>query len=184
MSQPNVLENFISPQTAKYLNAYLKSRSEMNPRGLLNVYLKPIRLNEEGTEESYVVQDLINRIENSISNQFGFKNNQIELDRMNYQILQKGESLGWHTDAYGGVEGYTNTYYSALLYLTDDYDGGEIVFYNDNSGSKKDSVSYKPTAGTLIYFKGDENHPHSVNEVLDGERSNIILFYKHIEEAQ
>ena len=45
MSQPNVLENFISPQTAKYLNAYLKSRSEMNPRGLLNVYLKPIRLN-------------------------------------------------------------------------------------------------------------------------------------------
>jgi predicted 2-oxoglutarate/Fe(II)-dependent dioxygenase YbiX len=71
-----------------------------------------------------------------------------------------------------------------LLYLTDDYDGGEIVFYNDNSGSKKDSVSYKPTAGTLIYFKGDENHPHSVNEVLDGERSNIILFYNHIEDAQ
>jgi len=177
MAQPNVIENFISPQTANYLNKYLKSRSEINPRGLLNVYLKPIRINEEGTEESYVVQDLINRIEDSISNQFGFSNTQIELDRMNYQILQKGESLGWHTDAYGGVEGYTDSYYSALLYLTDDYGGGEIVFYNDNSGSKENSVSYKPTAGTLIYFKGDENYPHSVNEVLDGERSNIILFY-------
>ena len=99
MAQPNVIENFISPETAKYLNGYLKSRSEVNPRGLLNVYLKPIRINEEGTEESYVVQDLINRIEDSISNQFGFRNTQIELDRMNYQILQKGESLGWHTDA-------------------------------------------------------------------------------------
>ena len=177
MAQPNVVEGFISSETAKYLNNYLKSRSYVNPRGLLNVYLKPIRLNEEGTEESFVVQDLINRIEDSISNQLGFTKDQVELDRMNYQILQKGESLGWHTDAYGGVDGYTNSYYSALLYLTDDYDGGEILFYNDNTGSVESSVAYKPTAGTLIYFKGDENYPHSVNEVLDGERSNIILFY-------
>ncbi len=177
MAQPNVIRNFITPQTAKYLHKYLRSRAYMNPRGLLNVYLKPVQLIEEDSLESYIVQDLINRIEDSISNQLNFPKSNVELDRMNYQVLQKGEGLGWHTDAYGGVDGYEDGYYSALLYLTDDYEGGEILFYENNSGSVEDSQSYKPEAGTLIFFKGDKNYPHSVNDVISGERSNLILFY-------
>jgi Rps23 Pro-64 3,4-dihydroxylase Tpa1-like proline 4-hydroxylase len=177
MAQPNVVKGFVSPQTAKYLNDYLRPRSYLNPRGLLNVYLKPLDISKGGSTEDYVIHDLINMIESSIASQFGFKQSEISLDRMNYQVLQKGEELGWHADAYGGVDGYEDNYYSALLYLTDDYSGGEIHFYENNSGDKKDSVAYKPEAGTLIFFKGDRDYPHSVNEVIDGERANIILFY-------
>ena len=177
MAQPNVVKGFISPNTAKYLNDYLRPRSYLNPRGLLNVYLKPLDISSAGQEEDYVVHDLINMIESSIAAQFGFNKSEISLDRMNYQVLQKGEELGWHADAYGGVDGYEDNYYSALLYLTDDYDGGEIHFYENNSGDKKDSIAYKPESGTLIFFKGDRDYPHSVNEVIDGERANIILFY-------
>lgn len=176
MAQPNVVKSFISPETAAYLNNYLRPKAYLNPRGLLNVYLKPLDLLGEETKD-YVVKDLINMIESSISSQFGFKKSEIFLDRMNYQVLQKGEELGWHADAYGGVDGYEDNYYSALLYLTDHYSGGEIHFYENNSGDKKDSVAYKPEAGTLIFFKGDRDYPHSVNEVIDGERANIILFY-------
>jgi predicted 2-oxoglutarate/Fe(II)-dependent dioxygenase YbiX len=177
--QPFVIDNFITRDTALYLNSYLREKAIVNPKGLLNVYLKPLTIKEYEDPQSHIVHDLIKLAVDSISNQFGFKKNDIVLDRVNYQVLQKGDSLGWHTDAYGGVDGYTNSYYSALLYLTDDYEGGEILFYDNNSGSAESGVSYKPTAGTLIHFKGDENHPHSVNEVLSGERSNLILFFNH-----
>jgi hypothetical protein len=175
MAQPNIVEGFISEETAVHLHEFLKDRAVINPKGLPNVYLKDfINGNEPYT---YLEKDLINKIEKGIASQFDFKQSQIELDRMNYQILPTGEELGWHTDSYGGVEGYTDTYYSALLYLNDDYTGGEIVFYDDNSGTPESGTAYKPKPGTLIYFKGDKDHPHSVNKVLSGERANIILFY-------
>lgn len=175
MAQPTVIEGFISPKTANYLHDFLKPISVINPKGLPNVYLKDFVNNNDPL--TFLQRDLINNIEKTIASQFNFKQSQISLDRMNYQILPEGEELGWHTDSYGGVEGYTDTYYSALLYLNDDYTGGEILFYDNNSGDSGSGTSYKPTPGTLIYFKGDKDHPHSVNKVLSGERANIILFY-------
>lgn len=175
--QPNINLDFITRNTALYINDYLRKRTVLNPKGLLNVYLKPLNLKSEGTIESYIIHDFIKLITESISSQFGFSKDVIELDRINYQVLQKGDSLGWHTDAYGGVDGYDETCYSALLYLTDEYEGGEIIFYNDDSGDINSGESYKPKAGTLVYFKGDKNYPHSVNEIKSGERSNLILFF-------
>jgi hypothetical protein len=175
--QPAIIDNFINQETAEYINNYLRPKAEINPRGVLNVPLNPLHLNSNPGIDSKIVHDLINLIIDSISNQFGFPKASIKLDRVLYQVLQKGEGLGWHTDAYGGVDGYTDAYYSALLYLTDDYEGGEIWFYDDNSGTPESGTAYKPTKGTLVYFKGDENHPHEVKDVISGERSNLILFY-------
>jgi hypothetical protein len=176
MSQPKVCEEFISKEDAAKLNEYLRSKSIMNPHNLLNVSLTPLHLDKysDGLEFHVIVESIIKRV----GDQFGIDN--IDISRAMYQVLQKNDSLGYHTDAYGGVEGYTEEYYSALVYLTDDYQGGEILFYNGLTEDKNNAVAYKPDAGTLIYFKGDKNTPHSVNEVISGERSNIILFYKEI----
>ena len=169
--QPTIIEGFINTDTASKMNDYLRSKVKINPHGVFNVQLEPLNLDDS------VMEDLVRLSIDSISNKFGFSKDEIKLDRALYQVLQKGEGLGWHTDAYGGVDGYTETFYSALLYLTDDYRGGEILFYNDNTGNVDNAIAYKPKVGTLVYFKGDENTPHSVNEVISGERSNIILFY-------
>jgi hypothetical protein len=112
----------------------------------------------------------------SIQYEFGFASDKISINRVLYQVLREGEELGYHTDAYGGVDGYGVIGYSALLYLTDDYEGGEILFYDNDT-----PTAYKPELGTLIYFKGDENYPHSVNKIISGERANIILFFDVIE---
>lgn len=171
--KPIVIDNFISSESASELNSYLKSISVLSPKNLLNVYIT-----ENGISDKADVKfnDLVIKIVKEIKDKFEVEN--LVLDRAMYQILETGQELGWHTDAYGGVDGYTESYYSALLYLTDDYGGGEILFYDDLSGDKEKSTSYKPDAGSLIYFKGDEETPHSVNMITSGERSNIILFYK------
>lgn len=175
--KPNIIENFITPQTAKYLNDFLRSKVEVNPNGLLNVYMKPLNMIRFGGEQSYIVQDLLKNIERAIAHSFGFAADKVNLYRMNYQVLEAGQGLGWHSDSQGGVSGYTDNCYSALLYLTDDYTGGEILFYPQNSMDKNEADSYHPTSGTLIFFKGDQKFPHSVNNVVTGERANLILFY-------
>jgi hypothetical protein len=59
---------------------------------------------------------------------------------------------------------------SGLLYLTDNYEGGEIYFPNQD-------FKIKPKAGTFIFFEGNIDVPHEVLEVKSGVRCNIISFY-------
>jgi hypothetical protein len=168
--QPTAINEFISKELAKDLHSFLRSKVEVNPMGVLSKMLYPF--NQFIYEPEQEVYRSIESIVYSIQEQFGFSKEQISINRVLYQVLREGEELGYHTDAYGGVDGYGVIGYSALLYLTDDYEGGEILFYDDNT-----PTSYKPELGTLIYFKGDENYPHSVNKVISGERANIILFF-------
>ena len=53
---------------------------------------------------------------------------------------------------------------NVLLYLTDDYDGGEIVFPDCG-------VSLKPKAGSVVVF--DSDLMHGVNAVVSGERKTL-----------
>jgi hypothetical protein len=59
---------------------------------------------------------------------------------------------------------------SGLIYLTDNYEGGEIYF-------PKQDFKIKPKAGTFIFFEGNLDVPHEVLEVKSGIRCNIISFY-------
>jgi hypothetical protein len=59
---------------------------------------------------------------------------------------------------------------SGILYLTDNYEGGEIYFPNQD-------FKIKPKAGTFIFFEGNIDVPHEVLEVTSGVRCNIISFY-------
>lgn len=62
--------------------------------------------------------------------------------------------------------------YSFLIYLNDynkDFTGGLLNFPDLN-------FQYKPKAGDIIFFIGDEDHLHEVTEVLSGDRYTIFGF--------
>jgi predicted 2-oxoglutarate/Fe(II)-dependent dioxygenase YbiX len=59
---------------------------------------------------------------------------------------------------------------SALLYLNDDYEGGEITFPHIG-------FSQKPKAGSLIFFPSNFVFVHEVNAVTSGTRYALPNWY-------
>lgn len=94
---------------------------------------------------------------------------------------KEGSSLGMHTDfIYSQFIDplepppvYPNNtwsgHFSCLIYLNDDFVGGEIHF-------PKQNLTIKPEAGMLIAFPGNKNYEHSVNEFHGSERFALSLW--------
>lgn len=60
---------------------------------------------------------------------------------------------------------------ASLVYLNDDYQGGDIWFPNQN-------ISIKPTRNSLIFFPGDLNFLHGVTPVKNRVRYTMPSFWK------
>jgi hypothetical protein len=64
--------------------------------------------------------------------------------------------------------GRENTDFNSMIYLNDDYEGGE--FYTEKG------VCYKPTVGALTFFNGAINM-HGVKKVLGTDRFTLIFWW-------
>lgn len=63
--------------------------------------------------------------------------------------------------------------YAALIYLNDDYDGGELCF-------PLHDIKIKPKPGTLIMFPGTCMYLHEVKEILSGHRYTHNFFLSNL----
>lgn len=108
----------------------------------------------------------------------------IDLRTVFYSKMSSGTEMAEHYDNYEPDGSFYFPYgtepsviekigvepdYSAVLYLNNTYEGGEIEF-------PLQKIKLKPKPGTLIFFRGDMNFPHFVNKVLSGDRVNLIMF--------
>jgi predicted 2-oxoglutarate/Fe(II)-dependent dioxygenase YbiX len=75
-------------------------------------------------------------------------------------MMQDGDCFTEHSD----YDGEDTDSFTLIVYLNDDYMGGELVF--------KDGPTLKPTAGSLIIFPS--NLYHSVN-IVNGDRYTIMV---------
>lgn len=90
-----------------------------------------------------------------------------------------------HIDVVGFVqeEGYNmpdpeskwSGHLSSVIYLNDDYEGGELYF-------KDRGVSIKPKAGQLIGFPGNRHYKHGVTEIIGKDRFTLSSWLR-FEEA-
>lgn len=106
---------------------------------------------------------VLTNIEKTASNIF---NKNLVLKSYFYSHMKKGGKNLLHVDNY--EEKYSKDY-SAILYLTNSYTGGNVIFPNQE-------LTIKPDPGTLVAFIGSEDVPHEVEEVVEGDRVNIICF--------
>jgi predicted 2-oxoglutarate/Fe(II)-dependent dioxygenase YbiX len=83
------------------------------------------------------------------------------------QIWPKGSDSALHVHDDFGRGG---TDYNSLLYLNDDFEGGE--FYTECG------LSIKPKTGTLTFFNGAKVK-HGVQKVLAGNRFTLIFWWKN-----
>ena len=84
----------------------------------------------------------------------------------------EGKDMPLHVDdGNGEVEHLKNRMFSSVIYLNDDYEGGETIIKSD-----KDYISI-PKIGTCIIFKSDKSCLHGVNKVLKGKRFTLASWY-------
>uniref|UniRef100_G3P603 procollagen-proline 3-dioxygenase n=1 Tax=Gasterosteus aculeatus aculeatus TaxID=481459 RepID=G3P603_GASAC len=64
---------------------------------------------------------------------------------------------------------------SAILYLNDDFDGGELFFTNRDA--KTITARVKPSCGRLVGFSSGPVNPHGVTAVTSGRRCALALWF-------
>ena len=65
--------------------------------------------------------------------------------------------------SHGQLYGYPQS--SVLLFLNDDYEGGEIIVAEN---------TYKPAKGSALIFPSNFMFPHEVKSVTKGERWSVV----------
>lgn len=66
---------------------------------------------------------------------------------------------------------FQTKHFSSLLYLNEDYTGGELWF------PQHDNFTITPEKGMLVCFRGDEDTLHGVKMVTEGIRYTVSLFF-------
>lgn len=86
-----------------------------------------------------------------------------------FQVLkyEKGQYYKTHLD-YGKDNGRV---ISILLYLNEDYAGGETYFPRQN-------IKVKGNQGDILVFPSNYCYPHSSEEILEGTKYSIVTWFK------
>ena len=94
-------------------------------------------------------------------------------DTFNYAFWRKGDYQSPHADSQTN-DGFPGPYFwrtvGCVLYLNDEYAGGEIYFPQHN-------IELRPTPGTIVWFPGTSDFLHGVKPIQSGERITIASFW-------
>lgn len=90
-------------------------------------------------------------------------NQAMQLTKVVFHKYKKGSEGPEHADIYP---------LATLLYLNDDYEGGELYF-------SKQQLSISPKAGSLLVFEGGTDHKHGVRKITDGDRYVLVAFWDY-----
>jgi hypothetical protein len=96
----------------------------------------------------------------------------------NYDIKNNkpGLAMDYHTDHASFNERYPGQKFivTVTVYLNDEYEGGEISFLDESTGS---ITNYKPKAGDVTVFPSGYPYFHGVLPVLSGDRYLLRMFW-------
>ncbi|TNM88330.1 hypothetical protein fugu_004584, partial [Takifugu bimaculatus] len=70
---------------------------------------------------------------------------------------------------------YTHRDYSAILYLNDDFEGGDFIF--TKLDAKTVTAEIRPQCGRMVGFGAGKENPHGVRAVTKGQRCAVALWF-------
>lgn len=71
------------------------------------------------------------------------------------------------------LSAYSDQGYSAILYLNDDFEGGDFIF--TESDAKSVSAVVKPQCGRVVGYRAGPENLHGVTAVTKGQRCAVVL---------
>jgi Rps23 Pro-64 3,4-dihydroxylase Tpa1-like proline 4-hydroxylase len=90
----------------------------------------------------------------------------LEMESFTLLRYTEGQYFTEHSDEVGG----NNRKLSIVIYLNDDYEGGEIYF-------RKQNLTIKPKANSLVAFPSTEEFVHEAKPIASGTKYIITSFW-------
>ncbi len=109
-------------------------------------------------------------IKSAIEQAFG---REVVTNSTHAQLWPTGSFARWHSDNSdidGNPSAWSNNKFASILYLNDNYEGGELIFRDHD-------LTVKLPQGTLIVFPGGIENVHRVEEVKSGDRVTVVGFW-------
>ena len=89
-------------------------------------------------------------------------------------VWRTGRKMPRHRDdGYNARDAFRSRKWSSVLYLNDDFEGGETFIKTENGN---DYVS-KPKKGSYVFYYSDPRNEHGVNTVISGYRVTLPLWF-------
>lgn len=169
--------NFVSPDLAESMVRYFEHKSEMwGPiafYGSSGMGLQPgdPDLSKFNLSDNFFT-DISNKFKEAVEVIF---NKEVRANTSHAQKWDVGGFASPHSDN-SDFEGEPNAFeinkYVGVLYLNDDYDGGELYF-------PEHDISIRPTPFSFISFPGGIENIHGVSEITRGTRYTMVSFWDY-----
>lgn len=167
-----IKENFISEKHLEEIAVYCSTVSEWQSQSELGT--DSLHTHEKLYSNSTIIYNLLQHYVNSVQNEIEYKFGRVlEKAKPGIRKWEVGEHQDIHADGEtaAGWPGYNYVVdYGSIMYLNDNYEGGELFF-------PKYNFHIKPKPGTLIFFPSTNMYAHGVTEVTDGVRYTSPHFW-------
>jgi predicted 2-oxoglutarate/Fe(II)-dependent dioxygenase YbiX len=167
-----IKENFITKEHLVKIISYCRSAKEWESQSNLGTdSIHTPELIEKNSPEIFsIMQEYVDAVQHEVQYKFG---RFLEKTKPGIRKWNTGENQGVHADGEtaDGWPGFNYIVdYGSIIYLNEDYEGGELFF-------PKYNIHMKPQPGTLIFFPSTNMYAHGVTEVTDGVRYTSPHFW-------
>ena len=169
-----VLENFISPDDLDRFYLYSKSIEKFLsiPEDNWDNRVHSSELFESSNKTLFLkLLEYQKKLKIEIEKRFNFV---LQENSPSIVLWRPGDDQPPHADKQeqnGNPNSYPENDVASLMYINDNYDGGEIYFTNQD-------ITIKPKAGSAIFFPGDIHYTHGVTKVLNNNRYTSPAFWR------
>lgn len=125
-------------------------------------------------EQTHISSQLFGALEKTLHHYsnaiYPFAEKNIKSRERSMHLLRYDQSgyLPAHQD-----QGVSTRVLSVLLYLNDDYEGGEITFRHSN-------ITFKPKPGSVLFFPSNFLYVHEVASIIKGPRYALPNWYHNV----
>lgn len=166
-----IKENFIKKEDLDFILSSIDDKISWGSNSMAGIPDKVThKLDIEKPEVHSILKEAIDRVQKEIEFYFG---RPLETNSAGIRKWDVGEFQPLHADG-EDPEGHPNEAfivdYGAVIYLNDNYEGGEIYFPDHN-------IDFKPKAGTLVFFPSNNMYIHGVRTITRGTRYTTPSFW-------
>jgi len=170
MEEYRVINGWLSAEECEKIKDHILNNLSDHPfPNFKNFKMSTHKNNQYYYDPNNKISDLIKESKDWFEKTFGISD--LEHNREHGTIMLEGSLLKSHRDVKDekNIHEGPGDAYVCLLFISDDYEGGNLVL-------KDIPLSFKAKAGDVIMFPGWK-FEHAVEEVTKGARVNIVIHF-------